>query len=156
MNMKIGCVYMDKKGFTLIELIATIVLLSLVLIFATYSLSNYLKQGREKSFKLLVNSFEDSVLEAYTSCISDPNSSEFCKNHEIPDYAETDTIKLSELVDEYFIENVKNPWNTNETCDLDSYVTVYRNSIDNISFYYYTCLKCGTHESYWCDPETSS
>ena len=49
---------MNKKGFTLIELIGVIALLSIIVSLATYSLTKYLIQGREKSFKILVNTLE--------------------------------------------------------------------------------------------------
>ncbi len=139
---------MNKKGFTLIELIGVIVLLSIVASIATYSLNRYLIQGREKSFELLVNSIEDSVLEAYTSCLANPKSSSFCTNHPIPETVDsTDKIYLSELVEGYFIENVKNPWKTSEDCSGNSFVIVKRNDTNSISFDYETCLKCGNHQT---------
>jgi len=143
---------MNKKGFTLIELIAVIVLLSLLLMLATFSLSGYLISGKEKSFDILINSFEDGVLEAYTSCIANPTSSNFCLNHDVPSYEGSDTIRLYELVNEEFVEKMKNPWKTSELCDSsNSYVTVTRNDANNISFDYKTCLICGTHSSEGCN-----
>lgn len=143
---------MNRKGFTLIELIAVIALLAMVLILATFSLSSYLMRGREKSFDIIVNSFEDGVLEAYTSCVANPTGSNFCTNHDIPTYGQSDTIRLSEIVNEGFIEKIKNPWNTSEKCDVDnSYVTVTRDDANNISFTYKTCLICGTHRSEGCN-----
>lgn len=143
---------MNKKGFTLIELIGVIVLLSLITTIATVSLNNYLKQGRERTFKILVNSFEDAVLEAYTSCLAHPRSSKFCREHEIPDTKmASELITLGELLDNGFIEPIKNPWNTSELCNRNSYIIAFRNDENNISFEYKTCLRCGTHTTDACN-----
>lgn len=142
---------MNKKGFTLIELIGVIVLLSIVVSIATYSINRYLIQGREKSIEILANSMEDAVLEAYTSCLAKPNSSNFCTKHPmIENVGSHEKIYLKELENEYFIEKVKNPWKTSDRCSELSYVIVTRNDANNISFDYITCLKCGTHESEGC------
>lgn len=150
MYIRIGCINMNKKGFTLIEMITVVFILSVIMTLATYSLARYLKQGRDKSFKVLVNSLEDATLEAYASCVANPTGSNFCLTHDIPSNGQSATINLSELVDENFIEKVKNPWNTSENCSSSSYVKVTRNSSDNISFTYKTCLICGTHKSSGC------
>ncbi len=143
---------MNKKGFTLIELIGVILLLAIVTSIGTVTLNSYLKSGREKSFKILVNSFEDAVLEAYTTCLADQNSSDFCTNNIIPDIAgEKRIVKLNDLIDNYFIEEVKNPWKTSEKCSGDSYVEATRDDTDSMSFSYKTCLICGTHQSEGCN-----
>ena len=150
---------MNKKGYTLIELIAVIVLLAVIMGIATFSLSKYLVKGRSDSFDLLINTFEDSVREAYATCVVDPDGSEFCKNHEIPDHGQSSgVITLQELEDEYFIKPLKNPWNNKEKCDPDSAIIAISDAVDsnkgskdNISLTYVTCLKCGTHESEGCD-----
>lgn len=142
---------MNNKGFTLIELISTIAILAIIVTLATFSLSGHLKSGREKAFDILVNSFEDGVLEAFTSCISNPTGSNFCQNHSIPVFGGKDKVYLNELETEEFVEKMKNPWNTSERCDSSSYIVVTRDSKDNISFSYDTCLICGTHRSEGCN-----
>ena len=106
---------MNKKGFTLIELIGVIVLLALITSIATVALNNYLKQGRERSFKILQNSIEDAVLDAYTACLANDGSSDFCRVHSIPEISGAgERVTLKELLDNGFIEDVKNPWKTSE------------------------------------------
>ena len=142
---------MNKKGFSLIELISVIVILGFILTLAVFSLQKFLIQGRDKSFKVITNTFEDGVLEAYTSCIANPTSSNFCIKHEVPEFNEPETITLGELEDEEFVEIIKSPWDTKEKCDRKSYVTVTRDNKDNISFSYKTCLICGEHRSEGCN-----
>ena len=148
---------MNKKGFTLIELIGVIVLLSLVTAIATLSLSNYLKQGREKSFEILINSFEDATLDVITSCLANPDSSEICNRFELNDSIAGGTyITLGNLLDYNFIEDIKNPWKTSERCSRDSFVIAFRNDKNNLSFDYQTCLICGNHKSEGCNQYESS
>lgn len=143
---------MNKKGFTLIELIGVIVLLALITSIATITLNNYLIRGRAKTFQILQNSLEDAVLEAYTSCLANPDSSDFCRVHKIPEISGAgERVTLKELLDDGFIEDVKNPWKTSEQCSEDSYIIAMRNSDDSISFDYETCLICGTHQTDACN-----
>lgn len=158
----------NNKGFTLIEIIAVIVILSIVLMVGVYALNGYLIKGREKSFNLLVNSFQDSVRTAFTACESDSSDSSFCANHPLPEPGQSATITLSELIDNGYIEPVKNPWNKNELCNGASTVEVTRNLVEVkhkkkdetieilgtdstiIDLSYKTCLICGTHSSDGC------
>ena len=41
---------MKKKGFTLVELLAVIIILSLVLVIAVPSVNKYIKQSKEKAY----------------------------------------------------------------------------------------------------------
>lgn len=141
---------LNRKGFTLIELISVIVILSLVLLLATFALTAYLHQGRDKSFDVAVNSFEDAVLEAYTDCNRDRNSSSFCLTNEIPDYNQEKTVYLKDLISSYYIDPIKNPYNTKEKCDGESYVVVTNTDKTGISLEYQTCLICGEHRSDGC------
>ena len=141
---------MNKKGFTLIELIGVIVLLSLLTSIATVAVNNYLKQGRERTFKILTNSVKDATLDAYSTCLVGSTTNTFCNTHTLGPVGEWRRLYLSELIDEGFIEDVKNPWKTSEKCSSDSYVDVTREDTENFSLEYRVCLICGSHESEGC------
>jgi len=145
---------MNKKAFTLIEIIAVIVILGILLIVATVSVSSYLKSGREKSFKVLVENFEDAAKSAYTDCLLDSNANDFCRTHDLPALGGEGTIKLSELVVNGYIEELKNPWNKKEKCDQQtSEIKVKRvaDSKGSIEFEYKVCLRCGNRASDGCN-----
>ena len=141
---------MNRKGYTLIELIAVIAILAIVMVIGVYSVTSYMNRSKQKAFDVLINSFEDGVLTAYTSCLTNPKGSDFCRNHSIPDAGEFDRISLGELENDEFVEKMKNPWNTSEKCESNSYIIATRTSDDNISFNYKTCLQCGNHISEGC------
>lgn len=142
---------MNRKAFTLIELISVIILLGILTTIAVVSYTNYLKKSREKSFTIVENSFKDAVLEAYVDCETGFSNNDFCKNHDEPDaIGEVDKIKLSELVENEYIDAIKNPYNSEQTCDLEkSYIEVTgqvdMNDSDSNSASYKICLKCEGH-----------
>ena len=45
---------LDSKGFTLIELIATLVVLTLVMGLGAYSITGIIKSSKEKDYELLI------------------------------------------------------------------------------------------------------
>ena len=52
---------MNKKAFTLVELLAVIIILSIITTMVTLSVSSYMKEAREQSFDALVNLIESST-----------------------------------------------------------------------------------------------
>lgn len=59
---------MNNKGFTLVELIATIVLLSLVMGLGAYSITAVIKKTREKDYQLLIENVNNAVELYYQEC----------------------------------------------------------------------------------------
>lgn len=56
-----GMTKMNKKAFTLVELLAVIIILSIITTMVTLSVSSYMKEAREQSFDALVNLIESST-----------------------------------------------------------------------------------------------
>ena len=59
---------LNSRGFTLIELIATIVLLSLVMGIGAYSITSIINKSREKDYEFLIMNIRDSVMGYYQEC----------------------------------------------------------------------------------------
>ena len=136
----------NKNGFTLVEMLAVVLVLGLILIISIISVHQLGISGKNKSFDVLVNTFKDSAKEAYSICVVNANS-DFCLAHPLPDYDETDTVTLGELMEYDYIDTLKNPWNTKEKCDSTSTVKVTRTRKSQVSLTYEACLKCGTHSN---------
>lgn len=58
----------NNYGFTLVELLATIVLLALVIGIASYSITAIVKNSKEKNYQLLINNIYDSAETYYQEC----------------------------------------------------------------------------------------
>ena len=58
----------NTKGFTLVELIATIVLLSLVMGIGAFSITQIIKSAKEKDYKLLIENINNAAELYYQEC----------------------------------------------------------------------------------------
>ena len=58
----------NNKGFTLVELIATIVLLSVILTVGSYSIKGIMEKSKEQDYEILVNNINDAAETYYQEC----------------------------------------------------------------------------------------
>ena len=79
---------LNKKGFTLVELIATIVVLALVVSISAYAITNIINSAKEKNYDLLIKNIKDASETYYQECKYSNNSGITCD----------DTVKLQDLV----------------------------------------------------------
>ncbi len=139
----------QKNGFTLIEMLGVIILLGILVSVAIGSYSRYLVQSQAKAFKIEEDSMKTATESAYVDCISNHPNNAFCRSHSMVDtVGETDTVYLKELIEDQYLDIIKNPYHTEEECDAEkSYVYVTK---DNQKTTYQVCLICGTNKSKSC------
>ena len=77
---------LNKKGFTLVELIATIVVLALVVSISAYAITNIINSAKEKNYELLIKNIKDASETYYQEC-------------KYSDITCNDTVTLRYLVD---------------------------------------------------------
>jgi type IV pilus assembly protein PilA len=125
---------MNKKGFTLIELIGVIILIGIIAMIAIPSVSQYTDRGKLATFLAYESSMEDAAKNAVLDCIG--NNSTRCT---LPDKGETTNISLKTLIDEGFIDEIKSP--TGGSCDINkSYAKVLNRG--NLNYKFKVCLYC--------------
>lgn len=163
---------MDNKGFTLVELLATVVVLGLVMGITAHSVLGVIEKSKDKSEKIFVDKLENSI-DAYISDARtrkelqiDSNANEIyyekCKlynddgtcindgSYESTAYT-MKSFPLSKISDSNLIQNkdITNPKNKKE-CDLSLVnVNLYRDS--DMVYYYYadlSKLKCDINKKY--------
>ena len=76
---------LNKKGFTLVELIATIVVLALVVSISAYAITNIINSAKEKNYELLIKNIKDASETYYQEC-------------KYSDITCNDTVTLQDLV----------------------------------------------------------
>lgn len=163
---------MDNKGFTLVELLATVVVLGLVMGITAHSVLGVIEKSKDKSEKIFVDKLENSI-DAYISSTRTSNTLEIDSNaNEIyyekcklynddgtcindGSYESTaytmKSFPLSKISDSNLIQNkdITNPKNK-KACDLSLVnVNLYRDS--DMVYYYYANLKdlgCDVSEKY--------
>ena len=79
---------LNKKGFTLVELIGTIVVLALVVSISAYAITNIINSAKEKNYDLLIKNIKDASETYYQECKYSNNTGITCN----------DTVTLQELV----------------------------------------------------------
>ena len=147
---------MNKKGFTLVELLGVIILLGILATIAVVGYSNYLGNSKKKAFTIEEENFISATRSAYADCISNKTDNDFCSNHPNLETKYTyQFVYLKELIDDNYIRVIKNPYNVEQACDSEkSYVYVgSRNDADssvNSDISYKVCLICGDHKSKDC------
>lgn len=58
----------NNKGFTLVELIATIVVLAMVMGIGSYAITNIINNSKKENYKLLITNIYDAVELYYQEC----------------------------------------------------------------------------------------
>lgn len=145
---------MNKKAFTLIEMLVVVLIVGLLTSIATGVYNNYLESSKHKAFGIAEESFVNAVKEAYLDCSSNHPNNNFCLNHKELSLGESSKITLKELVDDNYIDSIKNPYDTDKFCDLNYSYVIAKNSSDasliNVDISYTVCLICNNHRSETC------
>lgn len=125
----------NNKGFTLVELLATVTILGILSVIAISSVSGLLEKGRTEHYKTI----EKQMIQAAKSYVQ-INRGALPKNQN-----GTTTITLETLVNSKYINQPKDH-NEKNNCNLtDSSVEITKISQTNYS--YTAHLKCGTYSS---------
>lgn len=139
---------LNKKGFTLVELMGVITLLCIILLIAIPAVTRFLGKSKDQYYKTTMDNIEAAV-EEYLLDYPDDVPIQNKGYTEIP---------LNMLIKLKYIDPIKNP-ETKETCTEDSYIYVtnegYKNQQNNeassiqganMNLSFDICLKCGVYK----------
>lgn len=142
---------MNKKAFTLIELLIVVMILGILSVIATASYHKFTMKAEKESFQMAEKTLINDVKNAYADCLAN-STNDFCKNHQSFGY-QNETIYLKDLITNGYSKRIKNPYNINTYCDENSsYVKVVGSgdSGNNKTATYQVCLICGDKRSDSC------
>lgn len=129
----------DKKAFTLVEIIAVIVILGVITLIAVPSVVKYLDDTRKTTYLSYENTMENAAKNITIGCLENPNGS--C---EAPRENEKQIYYLNELVEKGYLDLMKDPEGTG-FCDGElSYVEIANTGREYV---YYACLYCGNYKT---------
>lgn len=126
----------NKKGFTMIELLATIVILGVISTIGVVSINRYVRESRQKAYKLM----SSAVYEAAMNCVVKGKCVAPTPKKNDTEY---DSITTDYLKEKGFIKNLKNPISNKEECS--GKVTIFEQGTSNNEFkdfYYEVSLNC--------------
>lgn len=140
---------MKKNGFTLVELLAVLVIMGLLSLLIVPQVSKYIK----KTTKTTYESYAKTLADATKNYLMDhPN--------EIPedayDYTHQQgsiTINAQTLISEGYMDSMQDPENSKLTCDKESKVLIrkHNNASGYPTIYYRVILICGNNETKFND-----
>ena len=124
-----------EKGFTLVELLAVIVILGILAIIIVPSVANYVKDTKSQTYtsheNTMINSAKSMMIEALNGKV----------DFVLPTNGQSKDITLKVLEENEFIKELDDP--AGGVCSKnDSFVRVTNNSG---KFDYTVCLHCGTY-----------
>ena len=123
---------MNKKGFTMIELLATIVILSILSTVGVVSVTRYIRQSKVKSYRMM----SQSVYEAAMNCVVQGKC-------DAPTGTTPSTYTTEELLNLGYIKKLENPGNKEKTCSGTVEINQQGRSTNEYKNYYYVVsLKC--------------
>lgn len=134
----------NKKGFTLIELLATITMMGILVSMAVVSMVKYIDKAKETVYKDYEETLKDAAASYYlnnTGLLPRAGSSEKA------------TVTATALIDQGYLDDMRDPKNDSLDCNNASYVTVTRNAdVDfNMDLEYRVCLVCSKYKSSSCE-----
>ncbi len=132
---------MKNKGFTLVELLAVIVVLAVILAIAIPSVLNIIEQSRKDVF----TKSEDMLANAAKTYLTSNNSL-------LPtNIGESSVIYLTTLVNEKIIESIKDPRDNSECNKDNSVVKIYK--IGDNKYQYDAYLECTNYQTDITNPD---
>lgn len=124
---------MNKKGFTLTELLAVIIILGVISMVAVPSFMRYINGSSDRYYTSL-----ESNLESTTKEYMAENTNYYPKNN-----GDTNSIKGTNLINAGLIEKITD--DKGNDCSASSYVIVKKDSKGKYT--YTACLVCGSYKS---------
>ena len=138
MNSKLS--HENKNAFTLVEIIAAVIIMGIIAIIAVPSVIRYINDSTETTYLSYENSMEDAAKNHVIKCISenDPN----CL---LPEKGEKKVVYLSDLVNSGYIDDMKDP-NSDSFCESEiSHIEITNSG--EADFSYTACLYCGEYKT---------
>ena len=148
----------EKKGFTLIELIAVVVILGIIALIAVPAVTSYLSGSQMSSYRMAEQSLADAAYNMFTDCAG-VGEAEVCNQYSVPDPNDYVTVPLSVLIDNGFLNPIEDPKNQGTYCDQDKSFAIIMNDATETDFNaklsYKACLYCEGYQSTDCNFESN-
>ena len=140
---------MNKKGFTMVELLGTVVILGILLTMAIAGYTRYQDSSSQKAYNLMHQGMAQAAENYFMDTLG------------------SDSVTLDELVEGEYMDSAKDPWNKDGTCtgkverSLGEGSSARTQHDDVLEEYYYevqlrcnkgcTCLEYPTKKKCDCD-----
>ena len=126
----------NKFGFTLVELLATIIIIALIGGIGALAYTSIIRQSEDKTFEAYEKTMHAEAMNMIMK-----------KLNLMPKNGEKKKYTLAYMLNNYYIDPIKNPRNSNDLCNTNSsYVEITRQNVGSVeSFTYKVCLVCNDY-----------
>lgn len=143
----------NKKAFTLVELLAVLVILGILMSIGVGAYSRYQKQSKDEAIEIAENSMKSSAANYFINCTTSygGKNKELCKRYQMPyDRGDVTKVWLRDLISESILDPISNPYQKGQHCNANTSHVLIRNRADsdkNLDFEYIACLDCGNYRT---------
>ena len=127
----------NRKGFTLIEIIAVVIIIGIIALIVVPSVSSYIFNTRNSTYKAHEKTMEEAAKSLTIETINGKD------NFLLPREGDHAEVFLSELVDKEYLDKLKDPSTGEECNEAMSYVII--KNVGSSSYDYKSCLYCGSY-----------
>ena len=145
---------MNKKGFTLIEIISVVIIVGVLLLIGIPSITKNVFQSRNTVYKNHEKTMENTGKSYMTDCLGKDG-----KECSLPEAGKSTRMLLRDFVNLGLINNgLEDPSSKEKYCDDENSFVVVKNtssSSNNYDLTYEVCLSCAEYKTGFCTTYTS-
>ena len=116
---------MKKKGFTLIELIAVVVILGVIALIAVPAVTYYLSGAQNDAYKIAEQNLADAAYNMFADCAG-VGDLEVCSHYSVPDGGSYVTVPASVLIANGYLDPIADPASQGSYCDENNSFATYK------------------------------
>ncbi len=140
---------MKKSGFTLVELLAVIVILGVIASIGVASYTYYINQANDTYYVDAEETARAAAESFLTYCSSTLYGEDFCRNVVVPSAGNSISVSISTLMDKEFMKVVDSV-KTGNRCSGEVVITNNGITGGNYDLSYKVCLRCDDFQSEAC------
>ncbi len=148
----------NRKGFTLIELIAVVVILGVIALIAVPAVTYYLSGAQNDAYKIAEQNLADAAYNMFADCAG-VGDLEVCSQYSVPDGGNYVTVPASVLIANGYLDPIADPASQGSYCDENNSFAIIMNDATDTDFNaklsYKACLSCSKYQSTDCNFESN-
>ena len=148
----------NRKGFTLIELIAVVVILGVIALIAVPAVTYYLSGAQNDAYKIAEQNLAEAAYNMFADCAGVGDLA-VCDQYSVPDSGGYVTVPASVLIANGYLDPIADPASQGSYCDENNSFAIIMNDATETDFNeklsYKACLSCSKYQSTDCNFESN-
>ena len=128
-----------KRGFTLIEIIAVIIIIGILTLITVPAISQYIKGSQDTTYETHETNMKNAVRNMTINCIEEN------KDCNLPTEGQKSLVYLNDIIENGYLTELKDPKGEGTCSSVLSYVEI--ENTGNSNYDYNACLYCGSYKT---------